>query len=133
MKKFVSAFFIPKEVFIMDESKLDTINFRLEAIEKSIAGLTNLLVKVPIMDSEVKSLQKEQETQDKRITELKKNSDEKVKTLAAEISNLRDKITILENAPDKKKSELFTVIVDYIYKAIVAICVGYIFYKVGLN
>lgn len=109
----------------MDESKLDTINFRLDAIEKSITGLTNLLVKVPIMDNEVKALQKEIQNQDKRISELKKETND-------EIENLKTEITTLKNAPDKKKSELFTVITDYIYKALVVACVGYIFYKVGL-
>lgn len=101
-----------------EENKVDgygVINYRLSAIEQQLKELTQLLIKVPIMNNDIKDLEK-------RVTSLESNQ-----ILA------NDKIQVLEKAPLQDKASKWQSTLDTIYKIFLTAAVGLILVKIGLN
>lgn len=98
------------------ESKgMDIINYRLSAIEQQLKDLTQLLISVPIMNNDIKDL-------NKRVSELE--SDKAI---------ILEKLQTLETAPIKDKASKWQSTLDTIYKIFLTACVGVILVKIGLS
>lgn len=141
------------------EINVEVLNYRLEAIETEIKNLKSLLIDVPLLISKVEVMSKEfkedlKQTEERleskaaqrdtnlrteiysrlqlaerRITELE-NEVTKIKSNSKE--NNKD-IAELKAAPDKKSAAKWNYIMDYAFKALVTIAVGYFMYKIGLS
>lgn len=141
------------------EINVEVLNYRLEAIETEIKNLKSLLIDVPLLISKVEVMSKEfkedlKQTEERleskaaqrdtnlrteiysrlqlaerRITELE-NEVTKIKSNSKE--NNKD-IAELKAAPDKKSAAKWNYIMDYAFKALVTIAVGYFLYKIGLS
>lgn len=69
------------------------------------------------------------EAAEKRLDAIEVNYD----LLLKELSSLKSEMSVIKNAPDKKAAGKMNYIADYIFKALVGICVSYIIFKIGLG
>ena len=141
------------------EINVEVLNYRLEAIETEIKNLKSLLIDVPLLISKVEVMSKEfkedlKQTEERleskaaqrdtnlrteiysrlqlaerRITELE-NEVVRIKSNSKESNK---EIADLKAAPDKKSAAKWNYIMDYAFKALVTIAVGYFLYKIGLS
>lgn len=94
---------------------INIIDYRLQQIENEIKGLKELLVTVPILNNSVE------------------NMENRIETCETNIDLLNKEITKLKNEPIKKSAEKWKYITDFIFKSLVAIIVGWFFYRLGLK
>lgn len=97
------------------EITMETLNYRLEQLEKSVSELKSLLV-----DSKL---------QDKDIETLKTN----VSNLETKVENLDSRVDNLEKAPVTAKASWFDKTVDIIFKLAITAGVGIVLAKIGLG
>ena len=90
------------------EITMETLNYRLEQLEKSVSELKELLVNSKLQDKDIKSL------------------NEKVENLETRVSNL-------EKAPAEVKASWFDKCVDIIFKLAITAGVGIVLAKIGLG
>ena len=90
------------------EITMETLNYRLEQLEKSVSELKSLLVDSKLQDKDIKSL------------------NEKVEDLEIRVSNL-------EKAPAETKASWFDKGVDIIFKLAITAGVGIVLAKIGLG
>ena len=141
------------------EINVEVLNYRLEAIETEIKNLKSLLIDVPLLISKVENLSKDFKEDLKQVEErLESKAAQRDTNLRTELySRLQlaeRRITELENevvriksnskesnkeiadlkaVPDKKSAAIWNYIMDYAFKTIVTIAVGYFLYKIGLS
>lgn len=141
------------------EINLEVLNYRLETIEAEIKGLKSLLVDVPLLVSKVENMSKDFKEDLKQVEErIESKAAQRDTNLRTEIYSriqlAERRITDLENeiakmkvnskesnkeiaelkaAPDKKSAAKWNYIMDYAFKALVTIAVGYFLYKIGLK
>ena len=89
------------------------INFRLEAIEKSLADLKDVMLETKMQERDIKDLA---ETQNE---------------LLKAINSHDSRIKALEIAPTQSKAEKWQFIADYIFKAVVGGAIIYFLSKIG--
>ena len=90
------------------EITMETLNYRLEQLEKSVSELKELLVNSKLQDKDIKSL------------------NEKVKNLETRVSNL-------EKAPAEAKASWFDKGLDIVFKLAITAIVGIVLAKIGLG
>lgn len=90
------------------EITMETLNYRLEQLEKSVSELKDLFVSSKLQDKDIKSL------------------NEKVENLETRVSNL-------EKAPAEAKASWFDKCVDIIFKLAITAGVGIVLTKIGLG
>lgn len=95
--------------------EIGILDYRLKSIESELKELKELLVEVPILSNTVQSLEH-------RISACESNLD----TLTMEVSKLKSE-------PLRHNAEKWKTISDYIFKAVVAVIIGYVFTKIGLE
>lgn len=94
---------------------INVIDYRLQSIENEIKGLKELLVTVPILNNDLENLE------------------HRIETCETNIDLLNKEISRLKNEPTKKSAEKWKYISDFIFKSLVAIIVGWFFYRLGLK
>lgn len=97
------------------EITMETLNYRLEQLEKSVSELKELLVNSKLQDKDIKSL------------------NEKVEELETKISKLETRVSNLEKAPAVTKASWFDKCVDIVFKLAITAIVGIVLAKVGLG
>jgi predicted nucleic acid-binding Zn-ribbon protein len=90
------------------EITMETLNYRLEQLEKSVSELKELLVNSKLQDKDIKSL------------------NEKVENLETRVSNL-------EKAPAEAKASWFDKGLDIVFKLAITAIVGIVLAKIGLG
>ena len=95
--------------------EVNILDYRLQQIENEIKGLKELLVTVPILNNDLQNLEH-------RISATETNID----LLTKEVSKLKSE-------PMKKSAEKWNYILDYAFKTIITVVIGYFLYKVGLS
>ena len=90
------------------EITMETLNYRLEQLEKSVSELKELLVNSKLQDKDIKSL------------------NEKVENLETRVSNL-------EKAPAETKASWFDKGLDIVFKLAITAIVGIVLAKIGLG
>lgn len=103
-------------------SRDDMIDFRLTSIEKTL--------------SELKDVMLENKMQARDIQELNKQQRELIDAINAHEKRIRDNendIKDLKNRPVQEKAQKWQFIMDYLFKAVVAIAAGILLAKIGLN
>ena len=94
---------------------METIDYRLTAIEKSVGELKDLLVESKLQSKDIQSLSKKQEEFDKTIAEHDK------------------RITSLENRSDKTKAVWVDKAFDIVFKVILTALAGILIVKLGIK
>lgn len=95
--------------------EINILDYRLQQIENEIKGLKELLVTVPILNNDLQNLE------------------HRISTAETNIDLLNKEVSKLKNEPTKKSAEKWNYILDYMFKTVVTIIIGYFFYKVGLS
>ena len=95
--------------------EINVIDYRLQQIENEIKGLKELLVTVPILNNDLTNLE------------------HRIEACETNIDLLNKEVNKLRNEPTKKSAEKWNYILDYMFKTVVTIIIGYFFYKVGLS
>ena len=90
------------------EITMETLNYRLEQLEKSVSELKSLLVDSKLQDKDIE-------------------------TLKTDVSNLETRVGNLEKAPAEAKASWFDKCVDIIFKLAITAIVGIVLAKVGLG
>lgn len=90
------------------EITMETLNYRLEQLEKSVSELKELLVNSKLQDKDIKSL------------------NERVENLETRVSNL-------EKAPAEAKASWFDKGLDIVFKLAITAIVGIVLAKIGLG
>jgi len=122
-----------------ESAELETMNYRLTNIEGKLSRLEQMLTQEALQERDISELQKsvsrflnlytEQSERLRALEEKQTNIEEVKKAL-----NAHDKrIEALELAPLQTRAEKWTVIVDYIFKAIIALTCTMLLSKVGLS
>lgn len=104
----------------------DVINYRLAAIEQQLKELTQLLIKVPIMNNDIKDLTKRVAT----LESESKISKSDIQTTQTTIKTLEQKI---ENQPLKEKANKWEVTINILYKLFITACATIVLCKIGLK
>lgn len=109
-----------------NEGRTNTIIYRLDSIEKSIALVTEKIdgVNKVIADSRVSDNQTKNDIED---------LDKRVSLLESRITGIEKNVNEIISAPGKAAAKKWDYITDYIFKSLVAIAVGYILVKGGLK
>lgn len=94
---------------------INVIDYRLQSIENEIKSLKELLVTVPILNNELE------------------NMEHRLSTAETNIDLLTKEVSKLKSEPIKKSAEKWNYILDYVFKTVVTIVIGYFLYKVGLS
>lgn len=141
------------------EINVEVLNYRLEAIETEIKNLKSLLIDVPLLISKVEVMSKEfkedlKQTEERleskaaqRDTNLRTEIYSRLQLAERRITELENEVTRIKSnskesnkeiaelkaAPDKKSAAKWNYIMDYAFKALVTIAVGYFLYKIGLK
>lgn len=141
------------------EINVEVLNYRLEAIETEIKNLKSLLIDVPLLISKVEVMSKEfkedlKQTEERleskaaqRDTNLRTEIYSRLQLAERRITELENEVTRIKSnskennkdiaelkaAPDKKSAAKWNYIMDYAFKALVTIAVGYFLYKIGLS
>ena len=90
------------------EITMETLNYRLEQLEKSVSELKELLVNSKLQDKDIE-------------------------TLKTDVSNLETRVSNLEKAPAEIKASWFDKGVDIVFKLAITAIVGIVLAKVGLG
>ena len=90
------------------EITMETLNYRLEQLEKSVSELKSLLVDSKLQDKDIE-------------------------TLKTDVSNLETRVSNLEKAPAEAKASWFDKGVDIIFKLAITAGVGIVLAKIGLG
>ncbi len=98
-----------------DTAELETLNYRLTNIEGKLESLEKLLTTDALQQRDISDLQKS------------------VSNFLQAVNAHEARIKALELAPLQTKAEKWTVIVDYIFKAIIALTCTMLLSKVGLS
>lgn len=95
--------------------EVNVLDYRLKSIEEEIKSLKELLIKVPVMNNDIE------------------NIEHRVNACELNIDSLSAEITKLKNEPIKKNAEKWQFIMDFIFKSVITVIVGYFLVKVGLK
>ena len=90
------------------EITMETLNYRLEQLEKSVSELKSLLVDSKLQDKDIE-------------------------TLKTDVSSLETRVGNLEKAPAEAKASWFDKVVDIIFKLAITAGVGIVLAKIGLG
>ena len=90
------------------EITMETLNYRLEQLEKSVSELKSLLVDSKLQDKDIE-------------------------TLKTDVSSLETRVGNLEKAPAEAKASWFDKVVDIIFKLAITAIVGVVLTKIGFN
>lgn len=93
----------------------DLIAYRLDNIEIKLADMQKLIEGNILQDKDIKDLQS------------------KMSKAEFEISAMKKEIETIKQEPVKKSAKRFDYIIDYIFKALVAIGFAAVLYKLGLK
>jgi hypothetical protein len=94
---------------------METIDYRLTQIEKSIGDLKNVLVETKLQSRDIKGLAEKQEELEEAI-----NCHEK-------------RISAVESRPLKSKADWVDKTFDIIFKMVLTALIGFFLMKVGIN
>ena len=90
------------------EITMETLNYRLEQLEKSVSELKNLLVDSKLQDKDIE-------------------------TLKTDVSSLETRVGNLEKVPAEAKASWFDKCVDIIFKLAITAIAGVVLTKIGFN
>jgi hypothetical protein len=90
------------------EITMDTLNYRLEQLEKSVSEFKELLVNSKLQDKDIE-------------------------TLKTDVSNLETRVGNLEKAPAEAKASWFDKGLDIVFKLAITAIVGIVLAKIGLG
>jgi predicted RNase H-like nuclease (RuvC/YqgF family) len=90
------------------EITMETLNYRLEQLEKSVSELKSLLVDSKLQDKDIKSLNER-------------------------VGNLETRVSKLEKAPAETKASWFDKGLDIVFKLAITAIVGIVLAKIGLG
>jgi len=90
------------------EITMETLNYRLEQLEKSVSELKSLLVDSKLQDKDIE-------------------------TLKTDVSNLETRVSNLEKAPAEAKASWFDKVVDIVFKLAITAIVGVVLTKIGFS
>jgi hypothetical protein len=90
------------------EITMETLNYRLEQLEKSVSELKSLLVDSKLQDKDIE-------------------------TLKTDVSNLETRVGNLEKAPAEAKASWFDKGLDIVFKLAITAIVGIVLAKIGLG
>lgn len=90
------------------EITMETLNYRLEQLEKSVSELKSLLVDSKLQDKDIE-------------------------TLKTDVTNLETRVSNLEKAPAEAKASWFDKVVDIIFKLAITAIVGVVLTKIGFS
>lgn len=90
------------------EITMETLNYRLEQLEKSVSELKELLVNSKLQDKDIE-------------------------TLKTDVSNLETRVSNLEKAPAEAKASWFDKGLDIVFKLAITAIVGIVLAKIGLG
>ena len=90
------------------EITMETLNYRLEQLEKSVSELKDLFVNSKLQDKDIE-------------------------TLKTDVSNLETRVGNLEKAPAEAKASWFDKGLDIVFKLAITAIVGIVLTKIGLG
>ena len=90
------------------EITMETLNYRLEQLEKSVSELKDLFINSKLQDKDIK-------------------------TLKTDVSNLETRVSNLEKVPAETKASWFDKCVDIIFKLAITAGVSIVLAKIGLG
>ena len=90
------------------EITMETLNYRLEQLEKSVSELKELLVNSKLQDKDIE-------------------------TLKTDVSNLETRVSNLEKAPAEAQASWFDKALDIVFKLAITAGVGIVLAKIGLG
>lgn len=90
------------------EITMETLNYRLEQLEKSVSELKDLFVNSKLQDKDIE-------------------------TLKTDVSNLETRVGNLEKAPAEAKASWFDKGLDIVFKLAITAIVGIVLAKIGLG
>ena len=90
------------------EITMETLNYRLEQLEKSVSELKDLFVSSKLQDKDIE-------------------------TLKTDVSNLETRVSNLEKAPAEAKASWFDKGLDIVFKLAITAIVGIVLAKIGLG
>ena len=90
------------------EITMETLNYRLEQLEKSVSELKSLLVDSKLQDKDIE-------------------------TLKTDVSNLETRVSNLEKAPAEAKASWFDKGLDIVFKLAITAIVGIVLSKIGFG
>lgn len=90
------------------EITMETLNYRLEQLEKSVSELKSLLVDSKLQDKDIE-------------------------TLKTDVANLETRVGNLEKAPAEAKASWFDKVVDIVFKLAITAIVGVVLTKIGFS
>ena len=90
------------------EITMETLNYRLEQLEKSVSELKDLFVSSKLQDKDIKSLNER-------------------------VENLETRVSTLEKAPAEAKASWFDKGLDIVFKLAITAIVGIVLAKIGLG
>jgi predicted RNase H-like nuclease (RuvC/YqgF family) len=90
------------------EITMETLNYRLEQLEKSVSELKSLLVDSKLQDKDIE-------------------------TLKTDVANLETRVDNLEKAPAETKASWFDKVVDIVFKLAITAIVGVVLTKIGFS
>ena len=90
------------------EITMETLNYRLEQLEKSVSELKSLLVDSKLQDKDIE-------------------------TLKTDVSNLETRVGNLEKAPAEAKASWFDKGLDIVFKLAITAIVGVVLTKIGFS
>lgn len=97
------------------DNRVKTIEYRLDKIDTQLDALKTLMVDSKLQEKDIKSIYA------------------RIEKLEADQSEIREKLEELEDAPTKKSAMKWDFILDYIFKALVAAAVLFIFVRLGIQ
>lgn len=90
------------------EITMETLNYRLEQLEKSVSELKELLVNSKLQDKDIE-------------------------TLKTNVAGLETRVSNLEKAPAEAKASWFDKALDIVFKLAITAIVGIVLAKIGLG
>ena len=90
------------------EITMETLNYRLEQLEKSVSELKDLFINSKLQDKDIK-------------------------TLKTDVFNLETRVGNLEKAPAETKANRFDKVVDIVFKLAITAIVGIVLSKIGFS
>lgn len=122
------------------EGNIELINHRLTNIEKSIEKLTDITEKIVIQQANIEELNAKLDSHAEKSEQLIRNFEDRMNAISARVGHLEDasivydsKLQALEEAPLKAGSDKWRYIVDYVFKALVAVAIGGLLLMTGIK
>lgn len=97
------------------EITMETLNYRLEQLEKSVSELKELLVNSKLQDKDIETLKT------------------KVEELEEKVNSLEERVSNLEKTPAETKASWFDKGLDIVFKLAITAIVGIVLAKIGLG